>query len=182
MLYLTFLILNALEMLVEVGISAKNSAQLAKQGAIEIGPKLLPVMAAFYGLMYAGSFLEYSYFPKTLSVVWATSFLSVYILAKVLKFWAVWALGASWTMKVLIIPGSRVAIGGPYRWIKHPNYVAVMMELAATPLLGKSYVTFAVAFTGFLVVLYYRIRLEEEALTQHTDYSQRMASKRRFFP
>jgi len=170
MLYIAFLLITAIEMLCEVYLSHRNSAVLVDRGAIEIAPRILPVMTVLYVVMYAGSWAEYALSPKHISVLWATGFGFLFIAAKALKFWAIKSLGALWTMRVLIVPGTRVITSGPYRWIKHPNYVAVLMEIAGTTLLGKCYVTGASVLSLFFVVVYYRIRVEEHALSELTEY------------
>jgi methyltransferase len=180
MIYPIFLLINAIEMIWETVISTRNSRALIQRGAVEVSPKILPFMVALYVLLFAGSLLEYFYFPKNLSYWWFGGFVMLYLAAKGLKYWAVSSLGPFWTMKVLVVPGSHAVTTGPYRYIRHPNYVAVLLEIAATALAGKSYVTFLVVFTSFLVVLHYRIQTEERALEHHTDYQERMMMKRRF--
>ena len=182
MFYLLFLVVTALEMLFEVRISIRNSAALIRRGAIEIGPAVLPVMTMMYIVMYMGSVVEFLLSHPVLPLWWLLLFLMIFVLAKGLKFWAVSTLGEYWTMKLLILPESKVVTAGPYRWVRHPNYIAVLLEIAATTLLGKCFVTFGVVFFSFLVVLRYRIRLEEEGLLSHTDYAAGMTSKRRFLP
>lgn len=182
MLYLYFLAFHAFEMLVETWISARNSRALLQRGAIEIAPALLPIMAFLYVFMFAGSFVEYAHFQRSISIAWGSGFLLLFILAKGLKFWAVRSLGSFWTMRVLVVPDSNVVSKGPYRYIRHPNYVAVLMEIAATTLLGKCFYTGAVVIILFSVTLVFRIRLEEQALKEHTDYAGRMEFRRRFLP
>lgn len=174
MLYIYFLALNALEMLYESWISARNSRELLQRGAVEIAPFLLPLMIAIYGLMYVGSAVEFYLIPRVVSFPWAAMFVALFCAAKALKFWAISALGTFWTMRVLVLPKSHVVTAGPYRWVRHPNYIAVLLELAATPLIGKCYFTFALAIVLFSITLASRIRHEEEALKKHTDYAQRM--------
>ena len=182
MLYPYFLGFHALEMLFETLISARNSRSLLQKGAIEIAPGLLPVMVFLYALMFFGSLAEYLLIARTFSFEWAAGFFILFCLAKLLKFWAIQSLGKYWTMRVLIVPQSKVATAGPYKWIRHPNYIAVLMEIAATTLLGKSFYTFAVVIVLFSVTLVFRIRSEESALRQFTDYGDQMAPKRRFLP
>ena len=182
MLYPLFLLLAAIEMLAELRISIRNSTRLSKKGAIEIDPWILPLMAFLYVLMFVGSLLEYLLIPKAISLVWALLFGGLFLLAKSLKFWAVAALGPFWTMKLLVLPGSSVVTAGPYRWIRHPNYSAVLLEIAGITLLGKSYLTFCVVFLSFSIILYHRIRSEEDALRKHTDYADQLVSKGRFLP
>jgi methyltransferase len=182
MLYPIFLALNALEMLGEAAISARNSRSLLQKGAIEIARPILPIMASLYALMYFGSLAEFFYFHRTLSLTWVLFFSALFVIAKALKFWAVSSLGNFWTMRVLILPNVNVVTKGPYRWIRHPNYIAVLLEIAATTLLGKCFITFVVVILLFSVTLVFRIKYEEAALIQHTDYADRMASRGRFVP
>ncbi|HET6266648.1 MAG TPA: isoprenylcysteine carboxylmethyltransferase family protein [Acidobacteriota bacterium] len=182
MLYLAFLVLNAIEMLYEVRVSQRNSAALLAQGAIEIAPKILPVMTALYLLMYAGSFSEYWFFARPISALWAASYFSLFCAAKLLKFWSVRSLGKFWTMRVLVVPGSHAVTSGPYRWMRHPNYLAVLMEIAATTLLGKCIITCAIVLISFAATLVFRIRSEEAALIRYTDYRTAMPDLRRLAP
>ena len=180
MLYPLFLFIAAIEMLWEARVASRNSANLLRNGAVEIAPWILPVMVLLFALLFVGSFAEYLLLPKDLSLWWFGSFVFLFCLAKALKYWAVSSLGPYWTMKVLVIPGSQVITKGPYKWIRHPNYVAVLLEIVAIALAGKCWITFGVVFASFLVVLYYRIQFEEKALATHTDYNQRMMAKGRF--
>jgi methyltransferase len=182
MLYVYFLIFNAAEMLVESWISARNSRELLQKGAVEIAPHLFPVMAILYGVMYFGGLAEHLFFRREISLAWAFSFGILFCLAKALKFWAIASLGSFWTMRVLILPESRVVTGGPYRWIRHPNYIAVLMEIAATTLIGKCFYTFGIVIILFSVTLVFRIQYEERALKEYTDYSDQMAIRHRFLP
>jgi len=182
MLYPLFLLVTALEMLWETRISSRNSIALKQKGAVEISPSILWVLVVMYIVMYIGSFLEYEVAPKEIAGSWALIFGGIFLSAKGLKFWAVGTLGPFWTMRVLILPQGSVVTSGPYRFIRHPNYVAVWMEVAAIPLLGKSFVTFLIVFLWCAAVLFFRIKREEEALMKLTDYSEAMKSKKRFFP
>jgi methyltransferase len=80
------------------------------------------------------------------------------------------------------LPQGKTVSRGPYRWIRHPNYVAVLLEIAATCLLGKCFLTFFIIAGSFAVVLWWRIRAEEKALRKYTDYSTNMSAKGRFLP
>lgn len=181
MLYVAFLIFNAIEMFWESRISAQNSVALLARGAKEIAPRILPVMASIYLVMYVGSFFEFVLAQRALPRWWLGLFMSLFVLAKLLKFWAVRSLGPFWTMRVLVVPGTSVVKTGPYRYIRHPNYIAVLLELAATPLLGKAFYTAGIVLASFSVALYFRIRAEETALSQLTDY-EKAAAAGRFIP
>jgi len=155
---------------VETGISMRNSSRLIRQGAIEVSPIIFRLMALLYIWMYVGSFWEWFVFRRPLSSTWISGFGLLFVAAKLLKFLAVRALGVYWTMRVLIIPGTKVVATGPYKWMRHPNYAAVLMEIAATTLIGKSFLTFAAVFSLFCIVLIFRIRGEETALRKFTNF------------
>lgn len=181
-IYPSFVLFILVESLVEAAISRKNSSALIARGAIDIAPYLLPLMVLLYVFQFAGSVFEYYKASREVSLTWLLTFGSLVLAAKALKFWAISALGSFWTMKVLIVPGSQTVTSGPYRWIRHPNYIAVVTESVALPLMGKAYITAICVTVVFSCLLYLRIRAEERALMQYTDYSKTMAAKRRFIP
>jgi methyltransferase len=85
-------------------------------------------------------------------------------------------------MKVLIVPGTQTVNRGPYRWIRHPNYIAVIIEVIALPMIGKAFITAIVVTVLFSILLFLRIKAEEQALIEYTDYGKTMTGKRRFIP
>ncbi len=90
--------------------------------------------------------------------------LALVVLAQGLRWWCITTLGPHWNTRVIVVPGAPLVAAGPYRLLRHPNYVAVVVEGAALPLVHTAWVT-AVAFTALnLVLLSVRIRVEEQAL------------------
>lgn len=181
-LYPVFLLCTLIELMFEIRLSRRNSTELLRQGAKEIAPGILRIMIGLYVLIYIGSVIEYYISHSSVTLSWFAGFLGLYAAAKALKFWAVSSLGRFWTMRVLVVPGSSAVTTGPYRWIRHPNYVAVLGEIAGTTLPGRAVWTCLTVLALFGVALYYRIRSEEKALADCTDYSRSMAAKRRFLP
>lgn len=182
LIYPIFVLFILAESFVEAAISRRNSAALISKGAIDVAPYLLPLMVLLYVFQFAGSLFEYFTSSREITFTWLAVFGTLVLAAKALKFWAISALGSFWTMKVLVIPGSQSVSSGPYRWIRHPNYIAVVTEILALPLMGKAYVTAASVTVVFACLLFLRIRAEERALMHYTDYSKTMATKRRFIP
>jgi len=88
----------------------------------------------------------------------------VFVVAKGLKYWAIASLGERWTFRVLVPPGSVSKTTGPYRWLSHPNYVAVAGEIAGCALAMQAVVTGPLAFAGFGLLMLRRIKVEEAAL------------------
>jgi methyltransferase len=90
--------------------------------------------------------------------------LAVVLAANLLRWWCITTLGQRWTARVIVLPGRPLVRTGPYRWFAHPNYVAVIIEGAALPLVGSAWIT-SVAFTiANAILLTVRIRCETGAL------------------
>ena len=88
----------------------------------------------------------------------------VFTAAKVLKYWAIATLGPRWTFRVLVPPGSARVTGGPYRLLRHPNYVAVAGELAGVALMAQAPISGPIAVVAFGALMMARVGVEERAL------------------
>jgi methyltransferase len=88
----------------------------------------------------------------------------VFAAAKTLKYWAIATLGPRWTFRVLVPPGSSLNSGGPYRFMRHPNYLGVIGELAGMALIAHAIVSGPIAVVLFAGIIAARIRVEERAL------------------
>lgn len=92
--------------------------------------------------------------------------LALFAAAKALKWWAIVALGPCWTFRVVVVPGAPRVVGGQYAYLRHPNYVAVVLELAAVALMADARVSGPVATLAFGVLIMKRLSVEERALRQ----------------
>jgi methyltransferase len=88
----------------------------------------------------------------------------VFTAAKALKWWAILTLGEAWTFRVIVVPGGRRVASGPYRFLRHPNYVGVLGELAGIALMSGARVAGPLATLGFAVLILRRIAVESRAL------------------
>jgi methyltransferase len=88
----------------------------------------------------------------------------VLVAALGLRWWALRALGDRWTTRVVVVPGETLVTSGPYRWLRHPNYVAVVLEIAAIPMLHCAWITAVTFSVANLVLLRFRVAAEERAL------------------
>ena len=103
-------------------------------------------------------------------------------LAQGLRYWAIHSLGPFWNVRVIVVPGAPAITGGPYRFLRHPNYLAVIAEGIAVPLIHTAWLT-AILFTlANAVVLAVRIRCEEGARARHCAYRERLGDRPRFVP
>jgi methyltransferase len=81
-----------------------------------------------------------------------------------LRWWTLKTLGNRWTTRVVVVPGETLVSSGPYQWLRHPNYVAVVLEIAAIPMIHCAWITAVVFSVANLVLLTVRVRAEEGAL------------------
>lgn len=98
---------------------------------------------------------------------WYASGVLLFAASKVLKYWAIATLGERWTFRVFVIPDLPLVTGGPYRYVAHPNYIAVVGELAGTAMMMEARVMGPLAMAGFGLALAARIRFENRVLAEH---------------
>jgi len=163
-LYLGFLALIAFERGVELFLSRRNARHARAAGAVESGRGHYPVMVAFHTLFLISCAAEMLLVPRSFPGALGWVALGLALLAQGLRYWAVASLGARWNTRVLVWPGVPPVTSGPYRFLRHPNYLAVVVEMAAVPLVYGAWVTAIVFSVGNLFLLSVRIRSEERAL------------------
>jgi methyltransferase len=169
MFWYTLLILAvAVERLVELVVSKRNGRWSQERGGHELGAAHYPVMVVVHVGLLLGCLVEPLVFDRPFIPALGWSMLAVVAAAQVLRWWCITTLGYQWNTRVVIIPGAERVTGGPYRWIPHPNYVAVVVEGAALPLIHTSWLT-AVVFTVLnAALLRTRLRVENSALVSLT--------------
>ena len=160
------LILGALiiERLVELVISRRNARRAFARGAIEYGPRHFPVMVAMHSLFIASCAIESLFVVRAISPVISTLALVAALIAQVLRYAALIALGERWNTRIIVMPDAPLVTRGPYRWIRHPNYLAVVIEIAAVPLIRGCWITALTFSIANALMLSVRIPAEERAL------------------
>ncbi len=176
--YLGFLGAVALERVGELVLSRENARRAFAQGAIEVGQGHYRVMAAFHTLFLAACGIEAWARPFPGALGWVA--LAGALAAQGLRYWAITTLGERWNVRVIVLPGAAPVTGGPYRWVRHPNYVAVAMEMALVPLVHGAWLTAILFSLGNALLMVVRIRAEETALGG--VWANAFAQKPRFFP
>lgn len=158
------------ERLVELLVSRRNEAWARARGAVEAGAGHYPWMVVQHTAFLLACFLEVWLLHRPFVPVLGFSMVALLAGTMALRYWTVTTLGKRWTTRILCIPGLPPVTGGPFRFLRHPNYLAVIVEVAALPLVHSAWWTalvFSVA-NGFL--LRTRIRAEERALEEHNHY------------
>ncbi len=166
---------------VELFVARKNEKWMKDQGALEFGSNHYQYMVAMHALFFVFFLIEKITLNRDVSQIWPL-LLSIFVLTQIMRFWVISSLGKYWNTKIIVLPNVNVVRQGPYRFIKHPNYVVVTIELIVVPLLFGAYFT-AILFTILnLLILSVRIPAEEKALKELTEYEGSFRSCNRFFP
>jgi methyltransferase len=178
--YLWLLIAVALERVVELLLSTRNARLARARGGVESGRGHYPVMAAFHALFLVSCAAEVVFLFRPFPGLLGWVALVAVALAQGLRYWAIATLGRRWNSRIVVVPGEPPVTGGPYRWIRHPNYVAVVTEMAALPLVHGAWLTALVFSLGNAWLLSVRIRAEERALGPAWEAA--FAGRPRFVP
>jgi methyltransferase len=152
-------------MIAEARLSKENERVLRAAGALEPPGDVYAVMQVAYPACFLLPIAEAWIRDRewTASAV-AIFGAAVFVAAKILKYWAIASLGQRWTFRVLVPPSWPASTAGPYRFIRHPNYVAVAGEIAGVALMAGAPVMGPIAVAGFGALMLRRIRVEERAL------------------
>jgi methyltransferase len=182
-LYLALIVLVALERLAELYLSARNARRAQARGGVEAESRAFyAAMVALHAGFLVAAPLEVVYFERRFEPLLGYPMLALAALAMALRWWAIASLGERWNTRVVVVPGEAAVAGGPYRFLRHPNYLAVIVEIAALPLVHGAWAT-ALAFSTLnAVVLSRRIAHEELALARLADYPERFGPKARLWP
>jgi len=150
--------------LAEVVVARRNERIVRSEGAVEFDRKGYGVIVAMHVAFFVSLTAEYIYLERSLSTHWVF-LLSIFIAAQILRYWGITSLGIYWNTRILVIPGSGPIKKGPYKYLNHPNYIAVAIEIAVLPLIFSCYLTSALFTVVNAVLLRRRIKIEEEALS-----------------
>ena len=151
-------------MIVETIVSARHERALRAAGAIEPPGDVYATMQIAYPACFLAIVGE-GYLRNAPIDRWFAAGAAIFGIGKALKYWAIASLGRRWVFRVLVPPGSSLVSSGPYRHMRHPNYVGVAGELAGMALMAQAPVTGILALLTFGLLLVARIRVEERALS-----------------
>ena len=178
--YLIILALLIVERIFELDRARRNARKAFAHGAIEVGQVHYRVMVMLHTLFIASCAVEAVFFPHAFAPIVAWIALGAELFAQALRYWAVTTLGDRWNTRIIVSPDRAPVTGGPYRFMRHPNYLAVVIEFAAVPMIGGAIFT-AIAFSiGNALILAVRIPAEERAMG--TRYADALGARRRFLP
>jgi len=165
-LYAALLAAVGIERCAELVVSSRNIRAAKAKGAVERGLGHYPVMVVLHLGLLVGALVEVVVADRPFYPWLGWPMLALVLASQALRWWCIGTLGPQWNTRVVVLPGSPRVRSGPYRWMPHPNYLAVVVEGFALPLVHTAWIT-AVTFTVLnAFLLRVRIRAEEDALTQ----------------
>ncbi|RFA08754.1 hypothetical protein B7R54_05575 [Subtercola boreus] len=163
--YAALILATGVERLVELRVSTRNASWAFARGGVEFGRNHFPFMVSLHTGMLLASLLEVFLLHRVFLPWLGWPMLVVALACQGLRWWCIGTLGPRWNTRVIIVPGLPLVDRGPYRFLRHPNYVAVVAEGVALPLVYTAWIT-ALVFSVVNLVLLVRFRIptEERAL------------------
>src|SRR5215211_418244 len=164
-LLFTALVLGvAVERLAELTLSKRHAAWAFSRGGKEFGRGHFPPMVALHTALLVGSLVEVWMLERSFLPILGWTALAIVVASQGLRWWCIASLGRQWNTRVIVVPGLPLVSRGPYRLLRHPNYLAVVFEGAALPLVHSAWATAAVFTLLNAALLARRIQVEEQAL------------------
>jgi methyltransferase len=178
--YLGVIAALAAERGLELYIARRNAARAFAAGATETGQRHYPAMVVLHGAFLVACVAErgmrgYGAPPAVAAIAIAAE-----LFAQFLRYWVIFTLGWRWNTRIIVLPNSTPVTGGPFRFLRHPNYLAVAIEMVAVPSIGGAWITAVFFSLGNAILMILRIPAEERALGEH--YSGAFAGRPRFVP
>jgi methyltransferase len=180
--YLGLLLVVALLRIYELQISRRHQREMAAQGASKVTDPVFRTMVLLHTGVLVGAALEVVFLHRHFYPVFAAVCFAIFLAANVVRWWVIRTLGEHWNVQVMDSTGMGVITTGPFRYVRHPNYAAVFVEMLVLPLIHCAWITAAVGSAAHILVLSQRISTEERVLFSDTRYREAMYGKPRFLP
>lgn len=165
----------------ELSIAKKHEKWILANGGKEIGREHYPLMVLLHTGFFLSFLIESFVNGYPLSSLWPVLFIFL-ILTQLLRYWSIQSLGPFWNTRIMVLPGAVPVVKGPYKYFRHPNYLAVILEFVLIPLLFNAFYTCILFSILNAILLKLRISLEEKTLTETNEYEEIMSGKSRFLP
>ena len=181
-IFVAFVVLVALERLAKLRLSQRNERQLRKLGAREHAAEHFIAMQLLHTLWLVSVVLEVTLLRPPFQL-WVGALAALcFGVGQCLRYAAIHALGGRWSVRVLTLPGAAPVAKGVYRYMRHPNYLGVVLEIAALPLMHSAWRSAVIFSLANAVLLAVRIRKEEYALRANGGYDEALGPLPRLWP
>lgn len=169
MFFWLFIAFVILQRLAELIIAKRNEKRMLAKGAVEFDRDGYKFIVLMHTLFFLSLLSEKIYFNRGLNAYWIILII-LFFLAQLLRYWAIISLGEFWNTRIIVLKGKPLIKKGPYRFLSHPNYMAVITEIAVIPLIFSCYITAIVFSVLNLLAITRRIKIEDAALKTLTGY------------
>ncbi len=180
--YLALLALVGLERLAELRISRRNQLKLEKLGVRKVAEPHFRWMVFVHAGVLACAAAEVVLLHRPVIPSLAIAMAALFVFTNALRWWVIRTLAGHWNVEVMASSRVGVVTSGPYRWVRHPNYVAVVIELFALPMMHTAWLTALAGTLANLEILRRRLRVEDGVLMADPLYRSAMGGKPRFLP
>jgi methyltransferase len=180
--YLGLLLVVALLRIYELQISRRHQREMLASGASKVADPIFRPMVLLHTGVLLGAGLEVIFLNRPFYPFLGTCCLVVFLSANVVRWWVIRALGQHWNVEVMNSTAMGVVTSGPFRYVRHPNYSAVFVEMLALPLIHSAWITAIVGSAAHTLILSRRIKTEERVLLSDVHYREAMSGKPRFLP
>jgi methyltransferase len=181
MFFIIVMCLIIVQRLVELYIANRNRKWMINQGGYEVGQEHYIYLVLLHATFFISIIAEVNYMERSLAFWWYVPF-AVFCITQGIRIWCLFSLGRFWNTRIVILPGAKVVAKGPYRFLRHPNYLIVITEILVIPLIFQAYFSSVIFTLLNALVLYIRIPYEEKALQEATNYDEVFKSRSRFIP
>ena len=181
-LFLLLLLAVAALRLVEMRVSRRNQLRMISQGMAKPSDPSFRWVALVHTCVLIGAALEVVFLHRPFIPWLAAVAFFVFILSNLIRLWVVRTLGQLWTVQVMDSTALGIIASGPFRYVRHPNYAGVILEIISLPLVHTAWITALAGSAAYCLVLSLRISTEERILFANPAYREAMASKPRFLP
>ena len=180
--YLALLLLVALLRIVELQISRRHQREMVAHGAAKVNDPRFRWMVLLHTGVLVGAAVEVVFLHRPFIPVLAAVCFVIFLAANVVRWWVIRTLGEHWNVQIMNSTGLGVITTGPFRYVRHPNYAAVFVEMLVLPLMHTAWITAIAGSLAHIVVLSQRLSTEERVLFSDAQYRAAMAGKPRFLP
>ncbi len=180
--YICLLVLVGIERLGEVAVSRHNQSKMRAQGAQKIREPHFPWLVAFHTVVLIAAGLEVLLLNRPLIPALAIAMLALFILSNLIRYWVIYLLADLWNIQIMDSGRIGIITSGPYRWVRHPNYVGVVLEVFSLPMIHTAWITAVAGTLGYFEILRRRIKIEDQVLMANPAYREAMGDKPKFFP
>lgn len=180
--YLGLLLVVALLRIYELQISRRHQREMVAHGACKVVDPVFRTMVLLHTGVLIGAALEVVFLHRPFYPALAAVCFALFLAANVVRWWVIRTLGEHWNVEVMNSTGMGVITTGPFRYVRHPNYAAVFVEMLVLPLIHCAWITAFIGSAAHVLVLSRRINTEECVLFSDARYREAMYGKPRFLP